>query len=69
MLTNVVYVGKVRYKNEVHAGEHEAIVAADVFAEVQKLLQRNGRSGGRDECNKHGALLRGLPGCGRATAG
>jgi site-specific DNA recombinase len=64
LLTNVAYIGKVRYKDEVHAGEHQAIVDVDVFAEVQAMLQRNGRSGGRAVRNKQGALLRGLLQCG-----
>ena len=59
LLTNVAYIGKIKYKDEVHEGEHEAIIAADVFSQVQTLLQRNGRSGGRAVRNKHGALLRG----------
>lgn len=63
LLTNVAYIGKVRYKEEVHEGEHQPIVGADVFAQVQNLLQRNGRSGGRAVRNKHGALLRGMLRC------
>jgi len=63
LLTNVVYIGKVRYKDEVHHGEHQAIVDVDVFAQVQALLLQNGRSGGRAVRNKHGALLRGLLQC------
>jgi site-specific DNA recombinase len=62
-LTNVAYIGKVRYKEEVHEGEHEPIVDEEVFAKVQALLQRNGRSGGRAVRNKHNALLRGLLRC------
>lgn len=58
MLTNVVYVGKVRYKDEVHQGEHHPIVDPAVFTQVQSLMQQNGRSGGRATRNKHGALLR-----------
>jgi site-specific DNA recombinase len=46
LLTNVTYVGKLRYKDEVHDGEHAAIVDAAVWERVQSLLQRNGRSGG-----------------------
>ena len=60
MLTNVAYIGKVRYKDEVHQGEHRPIIDAAVFAKVQTLMQQNGRSGGRATRNKHGALLRGL---------
>lgn len=63
LLTNVAYVGKIRYKDEVHDGEHQAIVDADTFNQVQSFLQRNGRSGGRAVRNKHGALLRGLLRC------
>jgi site-specific DNA recombinase len=63
LLTNPTYIGKVRYKAEVHAGEHEAIVDAGTFRKVQALLGRNGRSGGRGVRNKHGALLTGLLRC------
>jgi len=37
LLTDVAYLGKVRYKDEVHDGEHPAIVKADTFARVQAL--------------------------------
>ncbi len=62
LLTNVACVGKVRYKDEVHQGEHEPIVDAEVFNQVQTLLARNARSGGAVR-NKHGALLRGILRC------
>src|SRR5262245_11498837 len=38
LLTNVAYVGKVRYKGEVHAGEHPPLVDPQVFQRVQALL-------------------------------
>jgi site-specific DNA recombinase len=63
LLTNVTYVGKLRYKDEVHDGEHAAIVDAAVWERVQALLQRNGRSGGAEVRNKFGALLKGLLRC------
>ncbi len=69
MLTNVAYVGKVRYKEEVHHGEHQPIVDAAVFAQVQMLMKQNGRSGGRATRNKHGALLRGLLRCSTCDCG
>jgi site-specific DNA recombinase len=61
LLTNVVYLGKVRYKKEVHAGEHEAIVDRQVFEQVQALLKRQGRSSlvRKQSC----ALLKGLLHC------
>jgi len=63
LLTNVTYIGKVRYKDEVHQGEHEAIVGNDLWQRVQAKLQRNRSSGGADARNKFGALLKGLLHC------
>jgi site-specific DNA recombinase len=63
LLTNCAYAGKVRYKNEVHAGEHEALLDAGTWQRVQALLQRNGRSGGALVRNQFGALLKGLLRC------
>jgi len=63
LLTNVAYIGKVRYKTEVHEGEHDAIVDAELWQRVQQLLARNGRTGGAAVRNKHGALLKGLLHC------
>jgi site-specific DNA recombinase len=66
LLTNVVYRGKVKYKKEVHDGEHEAIVDTDVWRQVQEKLRGQTRS--RERLSS-GALLKGLlycrP-CGRA---
>jgi site-specific DNA recombinase len=45
LLTNPVYAGKVRYKDEIHDGEHPAIIDAETFQRVQALLLRNGRTG------------------------
>jgi site-specific DNA recombinase len=64
LLTNVTYIGQVRHKEEIHPGEHQAIVPDKLFQRAQTLLQRNGHSGGRAVRNKHGALLRGLLRCG-----
>lgn len=63
LLTNITYLGKVRYKEEIHDGEHAAIVDVAVWQQVQSLLQRNGRSGGIEARNKFGALLKGLLRC------
>ena len=64
LLTKVTYVGKVAYRDEIHDGEHEAIVSRDVWKKVQTRLRRNGASGGAEARNKHGTLLRGLLYCG-----
>ncbi len=63
LLTNVLYIAKVRHKGEVYAGEHDAIVGEAVFGRVQQQLQRNGRNGTVEHRNRHGALLRGLLYC------
>jgi site-specific DNA recombinase len=66
LLSNVVYLGKVRYKKEVHTGEHEAIVERAVWQEVQELLHRRRASMVR---RRSSALLKGLlhcRGCGYA---
>ena len=44
LLTNIVYLGKVTYKGEIHEGEHDAIIDEDLFARVQGLLRRNRNS-------------------------
>ena len=59
LLTNVAYTGKVRYKTEIHDGEHAAIVDPAIWQRVQAMLQRNGRSGGALVRNQFGALLKG----------
>lgn len=68
LLTNVLYAGQVRHKTEVFPGEHQAIVDRDVFDRVQAKLRRNGRMGGSEARNRHGALLRGLLCCGSCGA-
>ncbi len=69
LLTNVTYVGKIRYKDEVHLGEHEGIVDDAVFDRVQSMLRENGQSGCGEKRNKHGALLRGLLYCANCNCG
>lgn len=63
LLTNVAYVGRVRYRDETHAGQHEAIVDSATWEKVQRLLGRNARTTGSFLRNKHGALLKGLLRC------
>jgi site-specific DNA recombinase len=63
LLTNITYAGKIRYKNEIHDGEHAAIVDTATWQRVQALLQRNGRTGGALVRNKFGALLKGMLRC------
>ncbi|MDX2175037.1 MAG: recombinase family protein, partial [Candidatus Sumerlaeia bacterium] len=69
LLTNVLYTGKVRFRGELYAGEHAAIVDDATFARVEELLRHNGANGGTLVRNTHGVLLKGLlrcKGCGAA---
>ena len=43
LLKNPVYLGKIRHRDEVHEGEHQAIVDADLFERVQRHLGANTR--------------------------
>ncbi len=52
LLTNMAYIGKIRYKEEVHNGEHEPIVPVELWDRVQKLLKHNGKTGGVAVRNK-----------------
>ncbi len=63
MLTNVTYLGKLRYKTEIHEGEHDAIIDLELWRRVQTMLARNGRSGGGVVKNQFGALLKGRLRC------
>ncbi len=63
LLTNPIYIGKIRHKKELFDGIHEPIVEEELFRQVQKQLQQNRRAGGVEVRNKHGALLKGLLFC------
>jgi len=63
ILTNVLYVGKIRHKKEVYAGEHEAIIPENLFRRVQARLQQNRNAGNVELRNRCGALLRRLLYC------
>jgi site-specific DNA recombinase len=63
LLTNPIYIGKIKHKTEMYDGEHESIVSPDAFHQVQTQLQSNGRTGGVEARNRYGALLKGLLFC------
>ena len=63
LLTNVVYIGKVRYKTEHHPGEHRGIVDPAIWQQVATIMERNRRTGGGVVRNKFGAFLKGLIKC------
>lgn len=41
LLANKVYIGKITHKDKVYEGEHEGIIDATVFDEVQNILLEN----------------------------
>jgi site-specific DNA recombinase len=61
LLRNPTYLGMVRYKRELHPGEHAAIVDAELWHAVQPLLQEKRRPGSRRSTQP--ALLKGLLYC------
>ncbi len=63
LLTNVLYAGKVRYKDEIHDGEQPALIAADTFGRVQALLKSHGPEVGPPSVHRFTALLKGLLRC------
>jgi site-specific DNA recombinase len=63
LLTNVLYAGKVRYKDEIHDGEQPALIDADTFARVQALLRSHGPDVGPPSVHRFTALLKGLLRC------
>jgi site-specific DNA recombinase len=63
LLTNVLYAGKVRYKDEIHDGEQPALIDADTFQRVQALLRSHGPEVGPPSLHRFTALLKGLLRC------
>ncbi|HEY7310277.1 MAG TPA: recombinase family protein [Gemmataceae bacterium] len=64
LLTNVIYAGKVRYKDEIHDGEQPVLIDADTFGRVQALLRSHGPRLGPPSRHRFTALLKGLLHCG-----
>ncbi len=68
LLKNPIYIGKIDFKNQIYEGEHEAIVEAATWENVQQILRRNGRNGGAEVRDGYGTLLKGLLRCGACGA-
>jgi hypothetical protein len=63
LLTNVTYIGQVKYKQEIHAGEHPAIIETSIWRRVQETLRQHGRAARALACNPGSALLKGRLRC------
>src|SRR6185437_12369631 len=60
LLSNRIYLGEITHKDKIYGGEHEAIVARELYDEVQKLLSLSaGRQRGQPS-HAQEALLTGL---------
>ena len=63
LLTNTLYIGRIKHKDQTFKGQHEPIVEQSVFDAVQSLLRSHSHGQGQRVCNRYGALLRGLLYC------
>ena len=64
LLTNIHYVGKVRFDGVDYPGEHDAIVPMEVFIEVQRLMEARSEKPRRADQKQQDTLLLGLLRCG-----
>ena len=63
LLTNVTYLGRVKYQDQIYDGEHEAIVAGELFERVQSQLSQNRRVRKRTPANGQAGILEHLLYC------
>jgi site-specific DNA recombinase len=64
LLRNPIYVGKVRLKGGLHAGEHPAIVTEKLWEQARQILQETERPSRALTHQPQNAVLRGLLFCG-----
>jgi site-specific DNA recombinase len=64
VLTNVAYVGRVRFDDAEYPGEHAAVVDEATFVEVQRLLAARKERPRRGDQKQQDTLLLGLLRCG-----
>ena len=64
LLSDPIYIGKIRYKDKIYKGVHQAIIDEDIFHLVQSILNANNitKTGYRESCSDF--LLKGLVYCG-----
>ncbi|TWT74805.1 recombinase family protein [Allorhodopirellula solitaria] len=63
LLTNPIYIGKIKHKEQLFNGRHEAIVDEAIFDQVQMQLRANNLTRGSRLPSKYGGLLKGLIRC------
>jgi len=60
ILKNPLYVGKIRHRDQVHDGQHDAIVEHSVWQAVQRRIERSGNRKAFRTAAKNPSLLAGL---------
>ena len=60
LLTNPVYIGKVRHIDKIHEGLHDAIIPQELWDAVQEMLQGKTARDRGEEKQRHKNLLTGL---------
>ncbi len=60
ILTNPVYIGKIRHIDKIHDGLHDAIISQELWDAVQDLLQNHAPDDRGKKKQKHRNLLTGL---------
>ena len=60
LLKNPIYTGKVRHKDKIYDGEHEAIIDQALFDEVQSIFAANRRDNALGKKSKNPSLLAGI---------
>jgi site-specific DNA recombinase len=60
ILTNPAYIGKIRYKNKIYKGGHEAVIDNNTFNEAKSILEKNREVRRTPKSNDHIYLLKGI---------
>lgn len=64
VLTNPTYLGRIRWRNQDFASEHEPLIAPDTFQQAQTILTERGEDASRRRGNSSDFLLSGVIRCG-----
>jgi site-specific DNA recombinase len=68
LLSNVLYLGSIRHKGTIYAGEQAAIVDGKVWQKVNRRLEERGRSQAGRQHQRRRTALGGLLACGHCGA-
>lgn len=60
LLKNPIYIGKIRHKGKIYEGEHQGLIEAELFEQVQSILAKNNRQKMAGHNCKMPSLLAGM---------